>query len=255
MGKKSKRPPAQESPIGIIDPALPRQWLEQLRNDVDFLFHEIRTPLTAVIGCSEFLQKHDLPAAERGALLEIIRKEGLRIDGLLTDFSKTCRREEVTWLSEMTLTPVIVEDLLLEVAARFKSSSPIHTIRVELSQPLPLVMGDQKKLDLVLRNLIANAIKYSPAGGLIDVSATDTHDQVIVCVSDHGIGIPPEYLHRVFDRNFRLPPPGQENPRGSGLGLAMVEKIVACHGGQVRVESELGRGSSFFFTLPSAPRS
>jgi signal transduction histidine kinase len=72
-------------------------------------------------------------------------------------------------------------------------------------------------------------------------------------VSDQGVGIPQEYLHRVFDRDFRLAQPGQTTPRGSGLGLAMVERIVAHHGGQVRVESKPGEGSSFFFTLPSAP--
>ena len=225
--------------------------LEQLREDVDFLFHEIRTPLTAVINYADFLMTHDLPAAERNPLLDIIRREGLRIDDLLNDFSRIGNSDVGTWLTEVVLTAVVIDDLLQDAAERLANASPRHLIRVEIPTTLPMVRGDRKKLDLVLRNLLANAIKYSPEGGTIVISAIDNPEEIIISVSDQGIGIPEECIQSIFNRKFRVEQhPKSHKRRGSGLGLTLVERIIAHHGGQVRVESEPGKGSAFFFSLP-----
>ena len=251
MRKQKKTIVRQEKEVSAEDVSDSQRRLEQLREDVDFLFHEIRTPLTAVINYADFLMTHDLPAAERNPLLDIIRREGLRIDDLLNDFSRIGNNEAGTWLTEIVLATIVIDDLLHDIAERLANASPRHLIRIDIPSTLPMVRGDRKKLDLVLRNLLANAIKYSPDGGTIIISAMEGPEEIIISVHDQGIGIPEECIQNIFNRKFRV----EQNPqcqklRGSGLGLAMVERIIAHHGGQVRVESEPGKGSAFFFSLP-----
>jgi signal transduction histidine kinase len=104
----------------------------------------------------------------------------------------------------------------------------------------------------VFANLLSNALKYTPAKGKVTLSAHEEKDRVCFLVSDTGMGIPAQYLPRIFDRFFRVP--GQENRAGTGLGLAIVKEIVEAHEGTVSVESVEGGGSTFFFTLPRADR-
>lgn len=250
MKRKMPDDPTRGDDSPGYDNAETRRRLAQLREDIDFLFHEIRTPLTAVINYADYMMTHDLPIPEQKSFLDIIRREGQRIDGLLNDFSRISQGETGPWLTEMVLAAVRIEDLLQDAAARFRNASPRHKVRVVIPADLPLVRGDQRKLDLVLRNLLANAIKYSPEGGTIIVAATEGTEEVIVSVRDQGIGIPEECIHSIFNRQFRVEQSEHRKARGSGLGLTMVECIIEHHGGHVRVESEPGKGSAFYFSLP-----
>lgn len=227
-----------------------RRQLADLHENVDFLIHEIRTPLTAIISSAELLMaQQDFPERQ-GAFLDIIQKEALRINDLLTSFHRSHQQESEAWLSRMTFSAIPVVELLHDAATRFRNASLRHTIQVRPVPKLPPVRGDRMKLDLVLRNLVANAIKYSPNGGAIILSARKNPDGVTVCVQDHGIGIPAENLTRIFDRNFRVDNPTSRQTRGSGQGLAIVTRIVEYHGGTLRVKSRPEKGSTFFFTLP-----
>lgn len=232
------------------NPAGSRQRFDYLLEDIEFLFHEIRTPLTVVINYSEFLQEQALPLANQRQMLDNIRKEALRIDNLLNDFSETYHHEAGTWLTETVFSPINVGDLLREASARFLNASARHTLRVEAPANLPSIHGDWEKLYLMLRNLLANAIKYSPDGGEVFVSAAEDNQAVIIRVCDQGIGIPEECLQNIFNRGFRVKLSGCSESRGSGLGLTMVKRIVEGHHGSIRVESTPGKGSTFILALP-----
>lgn len=229
-----------------------RQSFEDLLEDIDFLFHEIRTPLTAVIGYAEILENQQLPVGERKVLLDIIAREAHHIDNLLKDFSEVYRQDNGTWLTEISLAPIDVEKLLLEVVARFKHKFAKHVILVRVPPDLPPVQGDVEKLYLVIRNLLANAIKYSPGGGEISVSVTECSKELFIRVRDQGVGIPKENLPNIFQHGFRAPPLPGNKLRGSGLGLTMVKRIIEAHNGKIYVESTPGKGTVFLLSLPKA---
>jgi len=126
-----------------------------------------------------------------------------------------------------------------------------QTLQVDFPSSLPLVAVDAQRVGQVVSNLVSNAIKFTPEEGTIRVSARQRDRQIVVSVADTGPGIPQEYLSKIFDRFWRGPGTKQ---KGSGLGLSIAKGIVEAHGGTIWAESQLGEGSSFFFTLPLAPR-
>lgn len=163
-----------------------------------------------------------------------------------------CHEDAGTWLSRMTFSTIQVPDLLLQTAARFRNISPKYDLQVSLADDLPPVQGDRPKLDLVLRNLVANALKYSPEGGAVLLSAWRSGDRVVVSVQDAGLGIPEESLESIFEKSFRVDRPETRKTCGAGLGLTMVRRIVENHGDRIWVESTLGKGSAFYFSLQQA---
>ncbi len=126
------------------------------------------------------------------------------------------------------------------------------TLQAVLPPGLPLVRADQDRILQVFDNLIGNAIKFSPDGGVITLQAQEAGDMVRVSVSDTGIGIPADRLERVFERFYQVDGSTTRKFGGAGLGLAIVKRIVEVHGGRIWVESQLGCGSTFLFTLPKA---
>ncbi len=123
---------------------------------------------------------------------------------------------------------------------------------VDCPPDLPNARGNCQQLRQVFNNLVSNAVKYSPAGGEISLRGSREDDSIIVMVSDEGIGIPPEAREMVFERFYRVDNSDRRAIGGTGLGLALVKEIVVAHGGSVWVESEVGRGSTFFVSLPVA---
>ena len=139
--------------------------------------------------------------------------------------------------------------LLVEAAARGKG----QTLTVEVGDRPLLVCGDPAELDRMLGNLVSNAVKYTPAGGHVSVSARRTGDEVVVEVADDGIGISEEDQAGLFGAFFRTTNPEALSESGTGLGLAIVASIVERHGGRVAVASRLGEGTTFTATLPAGP--
>jgi len=144
-----------------------------------------------------------------------------------------------------------VRQLLEEAATLFACVSDKHRITIDAARDLPLLSADEKSLRQVLNNLLSNAFKYSPGGGEIVIGARREGDKVAIWVKDEGTGIPAEALNKVFDRFYRVDNTACRTTTGTGLGLALVREIISVHGGHVRAESMLGKGSTFFISLPA----
>ena len=148
-------------------------------------------------------------------------------------------------------TRIDVRELLRESIALFQQAGGKHALRLEALDTLLPIEADKDRLRQVLSNLLSNAIKFSPDGGEITVGARQEGAEVMVWVTDQGVGIPPEAVSQLFSKFFRVEDKQTRNIGGTGLGLALVKEIVEAHKGRVWVESELGRGSTFFFTVPA----
>ncbi|HIQ05852.1 MAG TPA: ATP-binding protein, partial [Anaerolineae bacterium] len=132
----------------------------------------------------------------------------------------------------------------------FKIQTDKHQFEIDFPEGYPVVMADQERIRQVLRNLISNAIKYSPDGGVIRVGGWYDEEWVTVYVADQGIGIPPEEQNRLFQRFYRVDSSLRRQTKGTGLGLFLSKALVEAHGGRIWFRSEPGKGSTFFFALP-----
>ena len=142
--------------------------------------------------------------------------------------------------------------LAKRIAERLSTQTPIHTIVVDFPADFPVILADEDRLLQVLSNLVSNSIKYSPKGGEVRVSARRKGELLEVSVTDHGQGISKEDQTKLFQNFERLGETAIGKIQGTGMGLRVCSILVAAHGGKIRVESEKGQGSTFFFTLPVA---
>jgi two-component system phosphate regulon sensor histidine kinase PhoR len=228
--------------------------LERVRRDfVANLSHEFKTPLTAIQGFAETLLGGALDdKANRKRFVEIIREHARRLARLTDDLLKLSRIE--AGKLDLESRPVSVSGLVngCVETARLKAESRGLRIAVELPGGLPPVRGDAVQLDEVLQNLIDNALQYTPAGGRIDVTAYSNGHEVIFTVADTGIGIPESDLERIFERFYRVDAARSREAGGTGLGLSIARHIVDAHGGRIWVESAVGQGSRFRFSIDVA---
>lgn len=230
--------------------------LERMRTEfVANVSHELRTPLTSIRGFTETLLEEDLDPDTRRQFLETIRREAGRLSDLIEDLLDLSRIES----GQMSFRPgpVAVATLVADVIDRHRRRAEAAGLALEADVPdsLPSVWGDRNRLTQVLHNLIDNAIRYTPGGGRVTVRAEAGSDgYVTVSVADTGPGIPREHLPRLFERFYRVDRARSRSSGGTGLGLSIVKHIVELHGGTVSVTSELGKGSTFRFTVPTAPR-
>jgi len=228
--------------------------LERVRRDfVANVSHEFKTPLTAIQGFAETLLGGALDdKANRKRFVEIIREHARRLARLTDDLLKLSRIE--AGRLDLESRPVSVAGLVngCVETARLKAESRGLTIAVELPEGLPPVRGDAVQLDEVLQNLIDNALQYTPSGGRIDVTAHSNGHEVIFTVADTGIGIPESDLERIFERFYRVDAARSREAGGTGLGLSIARHIVDAHGGRIWVESAVGQGSRFRFSIDVA---
>jgi signal transduction histidine kinase len=238
--------------------------------------HELRTPLNAIIGFSEILAKADVPVtpAEQQEFLENILGAGRHLLRLINDILDLSKIE--AGKVELSLLSLRLADTVSEVLGTVQPLAAQGGVRLaaEVPEELPLVRADPRRLAQILYNLLSNAIKFTRAGGSVTVSAqaiADGRSQmsdleapsvqpeisspkseiscVEVAVSDTGIGIPAEDQARIFEE-FEQTAATRSKPGGTGLGLALVKRLVAMHGGRLSLTSEPGAGSTFSFTLP-----
>jgi two-component system, OmpR family, phosphate regulon sensor histidine kinase PhoR len=227
--------------------------LERVRRDfVANVSHEFKTPLTAIQGFAETLLSGALDDNKnRNRFVEIIREHAGRLARLTDDLLKLSRIE--AGRLELEIRPVRVEALVngcIETA-RLKAEARGLQIHVELQENTPAVRGDGAQLGEVLLNLLDNALQYTPSGGQIEVKARSSGPDVIFTVTDTGIGIPESDLERIFERFYRVDAARSREAGGTGLGLAIARHIVDAHGGRIWVESAVGQGSRFHFSIPS----
>jgi two-component system phosphate regulon sensor histidine kinase PhoR len=229
--------------------------LEATRQDfVANVSHELRTPLSLIKSAAETLldgAKDDPDALNR--FLQIIDKHANRLTSLIEDLLLLGTLD--SGQLRLDLEPVQLREIVREVIDDLAVRARARACTLETSVPANLVAyADRGRLRQVFSNLIDNAIKYGSAGGHVIVSAAPTAgDRIEVAVRDDGPGLPPEALSRVFERFYRVDKARSREQGGTGLGLAIVKHVVQAHGGEVRVESTLGLGAAFFFTLPMPP--
>ncbi len=223
--------------------------LSQLKSEfVSLVSHEFRTALTGIQGFSEVMRDDEITTDEVKEFAGDINSDAMRLNRMITELLDLDRMES----GRMTLHrgPVDLNNAVREAVERAQVSGSKHVIKTHLDPALPVVMGDADRLFQVIANLLSNAVKYSPEGGEVLVTSRVRDGHVQISVRDHGQGIPPEFLGRLFGRYERL----ESNPKsqvvGTGLGLAIARQIVEMHKGRIWVESTLGVGSEFHFTVP-----
>jgi two-component system, OmpR family, phosphate regulon sensor histidine kinase PhoR len=227
--------------------------LERVRRDfVANVSHEFKTPLTAIQGFAETLLNGALDdKPNRKRFVEIIREHARRLARLTDDLLKLSRIE--AGRLELEMRPIRVETLVSGCVetARLNAKARGLEIHVDLQESAPAVRGDGLQLGEVLQNLLDNAVQYTPAGGQIEVKARSNGNGVTFTVTDTGIGIPESDLERIFERFYRVDAARSREAGGTGLGLAIARHIVEAHGGRIWVESAVGQGSRFHFSIPS----
>ena len=237
--------------------------LERVRRDfVANVSHEFRTPLTAIQGFAETLLAGAIDDSQnRTRFLEIILEHSRRLARLTEDLLVLSKMDAERL--ELEIRRFGVSQLIescLETAQRRGAEKDLR-ISVNLPPNLPDIAGDRRRLAEVLQNLLDNAIQYTLPGGLIIVSAESAEKEIILTVSDTGIGIPKADQPRIFERFYRVDVARSREAGGTGLGLAIAKHLVEVHGGRLWVDSEIGQGSQFHFSVPlfdsehPAPRS
>jgi NtrC-family two-component system sensor histidine kinase KinB len=226
---------------------------EELKNDlVATVAHEFRTPLTslrmAVHLCTEQAAG---PLTEKQAeLLYAAREDCDRLQGMVDDLLDLSRIE--SGRVELHPTPASVSVLFEAALEDCKGEAEAKGVKVKLESPLPdaKALVDRDRIGHVFSNLLVNAVRHTPQNGTITLGATSLDGFIRITVTDTGKGIAPDFRQRIFDKFFRVP--GTDH-KGTGLGLFIAKEIVRGHGGEIGVESEIGKGSTFWFTLPVAP--
>jgi PAS domain S-box-containing protein len=212
--------------------------------------HEFRTALTGIQGFSELIRDGGLETEEVKAYGGYIFNDADRVNRLIGDMLDLDRME--SGRMTMRTAAVDINDVLTEVVSRAAPSATTVEFSPDLDPRLPIVSGDRDRLIQVVSNLVNNAVKYSPEGGAVTVSSRAEGGYALMSVSDNGLGIPPEEIGHVFERFRRVRSGAAQSIPGTGLGLAIVKQIVEMHGGKIWVESAVGHGSSFHFTIPLA---
>ena len=226
---------------------------EKMRSDmVSLMSHELRTPITSINGFAELLSADETIPTESREFLSIICTESQRLSRMIDTFLSVTKLEQGD-RQEVMKSPLLLNEVVKETVANMQPTAKRKRIRLveRNGQRIPPVIADRGLITQVVTNLVDNAIRYSPERTTVTVSAELEAEAVRLTVEDRGYGIPPESVDRVWEKFYRVARDGQEKDEEStGLGLAFVREIVEQHGGTVGLETEVGQGSKFSFTLP-----
>jgi signal transduction histidine kinase len=217
---------------------------------ISVVSHELKTPVALIKGYADTLRRKDArwdPDTMQESLTVIV-EEADRLNQMIDNLLDASRLQAGALPLEMD--QVAIDALAERVARLFRTQTEAHEIVVRFPADFPVVMGDMGRLEQVLNNLVSNAIKYSPDGGTIELSGRALPNEVIVTVSDTGVGIPLEEQAHVFERFFRGGWERDQNTPGAGLGLYLAKAIVEAHDGRIWVESHPGEGAAFSFAIP-----
>ena len=243
-------------PIGIalyVKDLTATKEYEKLKSDmISLMSHELRTPLTSINGFAELLTADENIPAQAREFVSIIANESQRMSRMINTFLSVTQLQRKD-KQEVLKIPLRLDEVVRETIASLQPTAKKKRIRL-IEQPahrIPPVAADKSLITQAVKNLLNNAIKYSPERTTVTVSTALEAESVRVCVEDRGFGIPAEAKERVWDKFYRVVREGQEKDEEStGLGLSFVREVVEQHGGRVDLDSEEGRGSKFSFTLP-----
>ncbi|MCL4863233.1 MAG: PAS domain-containing protein [Caldilineaceae bacterium] len=245
--------------VNVHDITRFREEEEMKSTFASIISHELKTPVALIKGYAQTLARPDAEwdADTARQSLEIIEEEADRLEALINNLLDASRIQAGGL--RLDFDDVDLHGLARKVADAYRTQTQAHQIELDFPHPLALVRGDEERLRQVLTNLVGNAIKYSPAGGVIRIGGwNETHAdtpparRVVLYVADQGIGIPQQELDKVFERFYRVDSTLRRSTTGSGLGLYLSKAIVEAHGGQIWVHSEAGKGTTFFIGLPLA---
>lgn len=228
--------------------------LDRMKNEfISIASHELRTPLTTILGYASLLEEDATgPDKEK---LSIVRESAWKLRQLIDDMLNL--RYIETGQAQLNLETFPLQEIISMTLDEF--ASLIQAKRQVLRRSLPsdplTVKADRQKIYLVIANLISNAVKFTPEGGQLGVLARASQEKAMVMVWDTGPGIPPKERERIFDRFYQVEDSLTRRHGGMGLGLSIAEGMVELHGGSIQVQSEVGKGSAFSFSLPLAAAS
>ncbi len=217
---------------------------------ISTLAHEMRTPLTSIKGYSTALLMEEAtfaPEAQR-EFLQFIDEECDVLQTLIHDLLESSIID--AGLLRLEPQPVQLPRLAKNVMDDIARRTEKHRFLLDFPERFPILDADPDRIVQVLRNLLDNAVKYSPEGGLIVVRGEVHKDEVVISVADQGVGLTPEHLNRLFEKFFRAKSSLGRHVVGSGLGLPISRTIVESHGGRIWAESQLGEGTTLYFALP-----
>jgi two-component system sensor histidine kinase KdpD len=222
---------------------------ERLRSALlDSVTHELRTPLTAIRAAATTLIGHPtLPEAERNEMYAVVDEESLRLDRLIGEAVEMAQLDSAGL--HVRPQPENVHELIDAVLQEEQARLRGRVVEVRIPETLPPVPMDQGLVRRVLRHLIENALKYSPAKSPVEITAEVADERLLVHIADHGMGIDQSEQPFIFDKFFRGSSQ-RDRVEGSGMGLAIAKAILTAHGGGIKVRSEPGRGAVFSFWLP-----
>jgi signal transduction histidine kinase len=213
--------------------------------------HELRTPLNAIIGFSQVLRERLFGEIneKQEEYLDDILSSAHHLLSLINDVLDLSKVE--AGQVELDVAPFSLRETLESGVVMVRERAARNGVRLSLEagSDVDVIDGDERRIRQVLFNLLSNAVKFTPSGGSVDVSAERVGTAVQVTVADTGSGIAPEDHERIFEE-FQQTEAGRAEREGTGLGLALSRRLVELHGGRIWLESELGRGSRFVFTLP-----
>ncbi len=228
--------------------------LERVRREfVANVSHELRTPLTAICGYAETLRDGGLQDPRRSAeFVDVIHRHARRLQALIEDLLELSSIEQGQ--ARLLIEPVALRDVAAQAegVVRPAVSQKRQSLSIRIPEGLPPPLADRDRLAQVLINLLDNAVKFTPEGGRIAVSASAGDGRVVLSVSDTGIGLPAEEVGRVFERFYRVDRSRDRREGGTGLGLAIAKHLMQAMGGSIEVESTPGDGTTFRLSLPAA---
>jgi PAS domain S-box-containing protein len=224
---------------------------EQLKSTfISVISHELKTPVALIKGYAGTLRREDaqwdVDTVRQSAA--VIEEEADRLTRLINNLLDASRLQAGGL--KLQKSDVRLDQLAARLVDKFRTQTDKHLLSVDFPDDFPLVQADAARLEQVLSNLVDNALKYSPRGGTVRVAGRVLPSEVIISVSDEGIGIPLEEHARVFERFYRVDDTLSSRVQGSGLGLYLTKAVVEAHGGRVWVESQPGHGACFSFALP-----
>ncbi len=242
--------------IGIVRDITRFREADALKDTfISVVSHELKTPVAIIKGYAETLSR---PEARRNpALVEemlgAITEESDRLAHLVDDLLDASRLQ-ASGLPFHAIEDVDLRGIARRILERYRHQTAQHTLVLIFDADFPDIRGDQQRLEQVFDNLISNAIKYSPRGGEVRVEGTTKPAEILISVSDEGVGIPFEDQERIFDRFYRVEGPETRAVSGTGLGLYLTRAIVEAHGGRCWVHSTPGEGATFYVALPRETR-
>ena len=225
--------------------------LDRLKtNLLSTVSHELRTPLASIKGYASMLLTYNrrLNSAQKRESIEAIDRSSDRLTELIEHLLDMSRLD--AGLFTLNFETVKPSEILLRAASDVKIRSPKYKYKIDIDRQLPALESDAKRLRQIIDNLLVNAVKYSPEGTEITLRAEEKGANLMVSIADQGQGIPADEIDKIFDRMYRIEQRLGKDPGGLGLGLSLCKALVKAHGGKIWVESQVGKGSTFYFTIP-----